>query len=476
MNWLKLKELGNSEYQNGNFIQAIDYYNKAISLDQLQDVLFSNRGLCYLQLNKYEKAENDFKSAIEKNPCNTKAIKRLGSVYIKLGKYQKAKEYIKKAIKQDQDMNVTTNYTFNDNELNRINGLIEKDIQSKTYSKEEKFNLSLSITKELLVESPGNSELKKLHIDNLLNNGLLSEANNYLKTEITEEEKQNEDFIYLSIKYLYYDVKFSKALHAINSILDKKINQNQRQDSKQKFQDLKIKIESIEELKIKAKDFYIKESFIASIDIYLQLVSIDKNNKNFIACMYFNISLCKHKLNEISEALKYSNLSIENNPLYLNAYYRRGIINIELRHYEDAKKDFTKVLEIDPSYREAKIKLSELEMEKEKQKRKDYYKILDIPYNASEYDIRQSYKKLAHKWHPDKNNSNEKNLLFAKSMFEDLTEAYDVLSDKNKRKLYDAGKSFNHYDTDSYYEHEDDNDDYLYKKAEEIYYKSKKKN
>lgn len=63
---------------------------------------------------------------------------------------------------------------------------------------------------------------------------------------------------------------------------------------------------------------------------------------------------------------------------------------------------------------------------------KDYYKILGITKNASEDEIKKAYRKLALKWHPDKNKSKG-----AEEKFKELAEAYEVLSDKRKREIYD---------------------------------------
>lgn len=65
---------------------------------------------------------------------------------------------------------------------------------------------------------------------------------------------------------------------------------------------------------------------------------------------------------------------------------------------------------------------------------KNYYDILGIEKNASEDEIKKSYKKLAIKWHPDKNPNN---ISEAEKKFKEISEAYQVLSDKNKREIYD---------------------------------------
>ena len=65
---------------------------------------------------------------------------------------------------------------------------------------------------------------------------------------------------------------------------------------------------------------------------------------------------------------------------------------------------------------------------------KDYYKILGVDKNASQADIKSAYRKLAQKYHPDKNKGDET----AESKFKDVGEAYQVLSDPEKRNKYDT--------------------------------------
>jgi molecular chaperone DnaJ len=66
---------------------------------------------------------------------------------------------------------------------------------------------------------------------------------------------------------------------------------------------------------------------------------------------------------------------------------------------------------------------------------KDYYAILGVPKGAAEKDIKSAYRKLARKWHPDANPDNAK---AAEEKFKEISEAYEVLGDPEKRKKYDA--------------------------------------
>lgn len=64
---------------------------------------------------------------------------------------------------------------------------------------------------------------------------------------------------------------------------------------------------------------------------------------------------------------------------------------------------------------------------------KDYYKILGVGETAAEADIKSAYRKLAIKFHPDKNPGNKS----AEEKFKEISEAYYVLSDKKRRDEYD---------------------------------------
>ncbi|XP_022917767.1 dnaJ homolog subfamily B member 6 isoform X2 [Onthophagus taurus] len=64
----------------------------------------------------------------------------------------------------------------------------------------------------------------------------------------------------------------------------------------------------------------------------------------------------------------------------------------------------------------------------------DYYRVLEVPRGATTADIKKAYRKLALKWHPDKN---PENMDEANRRFKEISEAYEVLSDEKKRRVYD---------------------------------------
>ncbi len=89
-------------------------------------------------------------------------------------------------------------------------------------------------------------------------------------------------------------------------------------------------------------------------------------------------------------------------------------------------------------------------------KYKDYYEILGVSKDADEKEIKSAYRKLAKKYHPDLNKDDDK----AAEKFKEVSEAYEVLSDKDKRKKYDTFGS--NYDFSSGYDFDPSQYGYTY--------------
>lgn len=79
--------------------------------------------------------------------------------------------------------------------------------------------------------------------------------------------------------------------------------------------------------------------------------------------------------------------------------------------------------------------------------KKDYYEVLGLSKDASEKDIKSAYRKLAMKYHPDRSDASD-----AEERFKEISEAYAVLSDSDKRRQYDQ---FGHAGINSQYSQED---------------------
>ena len=84
---------------------------------------------------------------------------------------------------------------------------------------------------------------------------------------------------------------------------------------------------------------------------------------------------------------------------------------------------------------------------------KDYYYILGIDKNATLDEIKQAYRKLSIKFHPEKNEGDK----FFEERFKEINEAYEILVDFNKRKVYDDARNFTKSESDYHRSNSNDN-------------------
>lgn len=157
--------------------------------------------------------------------------------------------------------------------------------------------------------------------------------------------------------------------------------------------------------------------FTKALDAHQKCLDFDPLNANFNATMLLNISICQDKLGDKREALYSLNKSIKYNPKYAKALVKRGDMHIALKDYSDAIRDFSEATEYDSNGFNVVAKLKDAQEKAKKAKRKDYYKILGVSKDSQDPQIHKAYKKLALKWHPDKNTGSEEAAALAKKKF-----------------------------------------------------------
>lgn len=108
--------------------------------------------------------------------------------------------------------------------------------------------------------------------------------------------------------------------------------------------------------------------------------------------------------------------------------------------WEEALHEYSKLKQVAPQTAGLREKVRAAQLEIKKAKRKNYYEILGVDKGAGESEVKKAYRKKAILWHPDKHaNSTEEEQKTAEATFKDIGEAYGVLSDQQKRKMYEDG-------------------------------------
>ena len=425
--WETLKEKGNVLFKQQKYEEAINYYEKAIKLNNNIEVLYSNKGTCEKCLKKYKEAIRDYKKALEINPKNTKNLNRLASVYIIVGNLGEAK------MTQQKALNFEPSNSVYKEQMLTIEKIIEDEEKMQEKIKEQKFDEAEEVCKKLIEKVPDFSDLKKHYIKILIENVKLQDALIYINKEINFEDKMKDpEFDYLIALTLYYDGQYEKAKKQIN-LMKQKNNYNEN------IEQLLKKVNEIESVKNKANEIFKQKKYEEAIEEYSKVLEFDQSNKKFNSLILANRALCYQKLKKNTEALRDSNQSVKLNPYYARGYVKRGNVYMELKMYDDAKADFQKAKELDPNVSGVEGFLNDAKNQAEKARKRDYYAILGIDRNADEHEIKRAYKKMAMKYHPDRNSESEETKKMAEKKFIDVNDAYSVLSDPKKKRMYDQG-------------------------------------
>ena len=425
--WLELKELGNAEYKKNNYTGAADFYTRGIQLNPSEPVLYSNRGACMKSLGKYKEALSDYNKAVDLNPKNTKNLKKLAKVYTIVGDFGHAQLLLEKCCNLETS---DSSHTF---ELNRVKKMVEDFEKINEKYNEKKWDDCEEKSKKLLEDAPAFVELQKMYIQSCLELCKFTDVINYINNQVSPSVKFSDwEFNYLLAKAYYFKGDYDLAKKEINKLI-------KQGTTDEKLSSLKKKVETIDNAKGKANALFKEGKYEEAINEYTKLIEFDPENKNFISIILTNRALCYKKQGKNMEAMKDADDAIQYNPFYATAYIRRALIYEEFKMYDDAKADLSKAKELDPSNAKIEGYINEANQKAESARNRDYYQILGLNRNATADEIKKAYRKLALKYHPDRNSESEQSKKIAKRKFEDVSDAYSVLSDPKKKQMFDQG-------------------------------------
>lgn len=278
--WETLKEKGNLEFKNKNYQTAIQIYTDAITLCPDQEVLYANRALCYKSLSNYRQALNDINKALNINPKSVKNLKRKYELLVILGNFPEAEQVIQKCC------------VFEPKEYTHINDLGRAKALTKQFNSfydafhTENYSKAEELGKELINACPGNTDFKIAYLDSIVSNNKLTEGHTFYTTKLNENERSQDEAIYIMCKSFYYEGNYEKARGALKKLLNR-VNDNQ------KYNKLYQTINHVEKEKAIANDLFKEGKLDEAIEAYTKLIEIDPKNNNFNSTIYANKALCK---------------------------------------------------------------------------------------------------------------------------------------------------------------------------------------
>jgi len=422
---LAKKEEGNAKYSAKDYEWAIDLYGQAIQLDPTQASYRGNRAAAYLMIGKHAEALDDCTKAIEFDSNFIKGYLRASKACVQMGKFTKALEFLE--IPKPQDKKGKQSLL---NEMKYVKDTRRKLDTAKTYMEEKKFRQASRIFEGLLQnEITGSDQVKYLCAVSYIESKQFQPALR-LANGLYKRDSVNTDYIIIRGKAFYYFGNTALGMEHFKKIL-------QRDPDNKEAKQMYLKIKKLERAKKEGNNLFKENKNKEAFDAYTKALAIDPLNDAFNAKLYCNRAATQMRLKMWQGAHNDCGSAIMMDPDYKKAYSRRAQCSMELERFKDSIRDYEKILELDRGNKEAQEGIRAAKLEQKKAGRKNYYKILGVPKNAQTSAIKKAYRKLALKWHPDKNKDN---LKVAEAKFKDINEAYSILSDKKKRNDYDSGK------------------------------------
>ena len=421
-----MKSLGNSAYAAGDYNAAVAHYSAAIAALQADDaqaaMLYSNRAAAHIMNRAYDLAVDDATTAIKCDAHFVKAYHRAQKALAALGEFDKAIAVINSHPKPVpasllQEIRAIDAYKTS---LSRAASLSETSP-----------NVVVALTESVLKECPNATRAALLQANALLTLKDYDRART-LVTALYNREPRNADVLFVRGKLLYATGNVDLAAKHFTQAL------NFDPDHSAAMRMHKL-IRAMETKKSEANAAFTANQYEDAVALYSACLSLDPSNNSYNATIYNNRAAALIKLSRWTEALSDCDRCIELSPATIKAHLRRSQCHTALAQFEDAVRDLESALKLDSSNRDIIRQIKEAKLAAKKAKRKDYYAILDVSKDAGENDIKKAYRKAALRFHPDKNNETPESAKIAEAKFKDVTEAYETLSDDNKRRRYDSG-------------------------------------
>ncbi|KAH7418439.1 hypothetical protein BKA64DRAFT_199238 [Cadophora sp. MPI-SDFR-AT-0126] len=419
------KAAGNKFYKAKEYKKAIEEYTKAVEAQPSSATYLSNRAAAYISNGQYEHALEDCVRADELDPNNPKILLRLARIYTSLGRAQEALDTYARIQPPASAKDIAPAKAM----LQHIS-VAEDALKNGTTGSMALH--ALDQAEKLLglgAQKPRKWQLMRgeayLKMGNV---NALGDAQNVAMSLLRNNSADPEALV-LRGRALYAQGENEKAIQHFRQAL------NYDPDFRNAVKYLRM-VQKLDRMKAEGNADYKAGRWQAAIDKYSEALEVDPLNKGTNSKLLQNRALCKNRLKDYAGAIEDCERAIALDPSYTKAKKTKATALGLSGNWEAAVRELKELQEQDPSDSSIAKEVRNAELELKKSKRKDYYKILGVEKDADENQIKKAYRKAAIIHHPDKNRDDEQ----AEERFKDIGEAYETLSDPEKRARYDSGE------------------------------------
>jgi DnaJ family protein C protein 7 len=403
--------------------QAIKLYTEAIELCPDSSVYYGNRSACYIMLYRYKDALEDARNAVALDSSFVKGYIRIAKCSLALGDTPAANE----ALNTIRELSRNTSPI--PPEVQALEDIMKYDNEVNIAYQNENYIQAVFCIDQILDHIPcARYKLKKAGCLILLRR--YREAR-HITNDILHADKQNVEAAYVRGMCLYYEGNVKEALRHFKYALRLAPNH-------QKGMAIYKRAKALVQRKDDGNKAYAEGRLEEAYSMYTEALGIDPTNKLVNAKLFYNRALVGSRLARLNEAMADCSSALKLDENYRKALLLRAECYMKLEDFGKAVEDYEKAFIM---YRSRDVRSllygAKVALAKSRCK-KNYYEIVGVDVNSTMNEIRKAYKRKALDYHPDRHvDASEDERLEYKRKFQDVGEAYEVLSDHNKRARYD---------------------------------------
>ncbi|KAG5976007.1 hypothetical protein E4U56_002672 [Claviceps arundinis] len=418
------KAAGNRFFKERNYTKAIEQYTKAVDLFPDSPTYLSNRAAAYMSNGQYAAALDDCSRAAALDPQNPKILLRYARIFTGLGQPEEAIATFGRIspAPSAKDMAPTKEMLQH---LNAAKDTLERGsaVSMVLHALDQaERGLGPGVTKPRKWQLMRGEAYLKMGRENAL-----GEAQNIVMS-LLRNNGQDPEALVLRGRVLYGQGENEKAIQSFRMAL------NCDPEFRDAIKWLRI-VQKLDRMKEEGNVEFKAGRWQAAVDKYSAALEIDASNRGINAKLLQNRAQCKIKLKQYSDAIADADRAVSLDPSYTKARKTKANALGQSGNWEESVREWKAIQEMDPEDRTIPKEVRKAELELKKSQRKDYYKIMGLEKDCGPDEIKKAYRRMAIKLHPDKNRDNPE----AEAQFKDLQEAYETLSDPEKKASYDNG-------------------------------------
>ncbi|KAF7309458.1 hypothetical protein MIND_00316600 [Mycena indigotica] len=437
----KIKEQGNEAFKAKKFDDAVGLYTQAIELNPTEPSYLTNRAAAHMGLKRFRLAVEDCQQAatIQAASPSAKTLLRLARCQFALGEIIPASSTLRSVLAIEPKNAPALQLQ---SKINLLEGHLKTFEAAK--AKRDWAHARLALDKCLQgIEGEGGEipiDWRLWRIELELARGNLDSANS-AANDALRLNPSSPDVLTARGLVLFLSGKLPQALQHSQSAL-------RGDPGHEPAQRLRKRVKDVERLKDEGNAAFKTGRLEEAVGKYGEALErvgeAEEESKGgqIRATLLSNRATALLKLNRHEEALADTNISLELVSTSFKALRTRARIHLHLEQYDRCVGDFKAAIQqagMDGSAGEADVKALRSELKKaeaalKRSKTKDYYKILGVPRDCSEADIKKAYRRESLKHHPDKDKGGDE------EKFKLVVEANAVLSDRDRRERYDNGE------------------------------------